>query len=84
MACTSVTPGRSRLISREIRSIKDCVAARLDPTGSRTVIWNRDSSSFGVKFTPDARNSGTIETITIAQAPTITSRCAIDHSSRRV
>ena len=58
IASVSETPGSCSRMSRAIRSSSDCVAARLDPTGSRTVIWNRDSSSSGMKLTPDILNSG--------------------------
>ena len=80
----SETPGSCSRMSRAIRSISDVVAARLDPTGSRTETWNRDSSSFGVKLIPDARKSGTSDAMTIAQTPTITQRCAIENFSIRV
>ena len=52
---TASTPGRFWRMSRPMRSTSDCVAAMLDPTGSRTEIWKRDSSSTGVKLIPDAR-----------------------------
>ena len=80
----SVTPGSCSRMSRAIRSISDVVAARLEPTGSLTWIWNRDSSSWGVKLMPEARNSGSSEAMTRAQMPTITHRCAIENSSIRV
>ena len=57
-----------------MRSSSDCVAARLDPTGSRTDTWKRDSSSSGVKLTPDILNSGYIDATTSAQVPTMTQR----------
>ncbi len=67
-----------------MRSSSDCVAARLEPTGSRVVIWMRDSSSSGVKFTPDILNNGYSDEITMRQAVTMTQRCASENSSRRV
>jgi hypothetical protein len=70
----SETPGSCSRMSRAIRSMSDAVAARLDPTGSRTEIWNRDSSSLGVKLIPDILNSGNSDAMTIAQTPTMTQR----------
>ena len=70
-------------MSRAIRSSRGG-RPRLDPTGSRTDTWNRDSSSAGVKLMPEARNSGTIEAMTITETPTITQRCAIEKVSIHV
>ena len=61
IASVSDTPGILSRRSRAMRSSSDCVAARLDPTGRRANTWNRDSSSSGTKFSPDALNSGYVE-----------------------
>ncbi len=80
----SDTPGSLSRISRAICSISDDVAARLDPTGSRTDTWIRDSSSLGVKLIPDILKSGNSEAMTMAHRPTIAQRWAIENSSIRV
>ena len=79
MVSVSETPGSCCRMSRAIRSSSDCVDARLEPTGSRAVSWNRDSSSSGVKLTPDIRKSGYIEAMTSAHVPAMIHRCRSDH-----
>ena len=76
----SRTSGNRRK-SAAIRSRIVVVAASPEPSGARTVTWNSDRSSVGVKPLPIAWNSGTMLPITRTQTMTITHRCAIDQRS---